>query len=111
MKAFEAMELTKGSIKRKGLIFKIKLAWLCGILNHKIENNAELGFSEAELEKIDKHNAKLYYPLMAKCYENDGYFVCYQNHYDYYNAFKVIWNKEKIPNILYNYDYYTKEKE
>ena len=111
MKAFEAMKLTKGSIKRKGLIFKIKLAWLCGILNNKIENNAELGFSEAELENINKRNAKLYFPLMAKYYEDEGYFVCYKNSYEYYNTFKVIWNKKKIPNTIYNYNYYTEEKE
>lgn len=111
MKALEAMELTKGSVKRKGILFKAKLAWYCGRLNYKIENSAELGQSDASLDKVNKRNAKLYFPLMAQYYEDDGYFVCYQNNYDYYNTFRVFWNKDKRPGDLrYGYDYHTKEK-
>ena len=111
MKALEAMELTKGSAKKKGIFFKAKLTWYCGILNYKIENNAELGQSDAELGNVNKRNAKLYFPLMAQYYEDDGYFVCYQNSYNYYNKFKIFWDKNKIPKDLkYTYDYHTKEK-
>lgn len=108
MKASEARELTKGSIKRKQIFFRAKIAWLCGRLNSKIENNAELGQSDASLDNIKQRTAKLYFPLMAKYYEQDEYFVCYKIDY-YYSKFIVIWNMNKIPKDLYCYDYYTKE--
>lgn len=111
MKAYEARELTNGSIKKKRIFFKTKLTWLCGRLNHKIENNAELGQSAAGLENISKHTAKLYFPLMAQYYERDGFFVCYQNEYSYCNSFIVIWNPDIIPKNFCIYDYHTKIEE
>ena len=109
MNAHEAMELTKGSIKRKGWLFKMRLAWLCGRLNHAIENNAELGRGYAQLNNINRHTALLYFPIMAKLYEADDYFVCYTHYYTYgYNKFVVFWNKNEIPyDVKYNYNYYT----
>lgn len=111
MKAYEAMELTNGSIREKKIFFQIRLSWLCGVLNSKIKSNAELGQVSASLDNVNKRTAKLYFPLMAKYYERDGYFVCYIDHYDYYNFFAVIWDKNKVPNKLYNYDYHTEKGE
>lgn len=111
MNAHEAMELTKGSIQRKGWLFKMKLAWLCGKLNHTIENEAELGQGRAELDDINQRTARLYFPLMAQFYEADDYYVCYQDQYSYYNEFVVIWDESKIPSTFKkNYTYRTKEK-
>ena len=111
MNAHEAMELTKGSIKKKGWFFKMRLTWLCGKLNHIIENEAELGQGRAELDDINQRTARLYFPLMAQLYEADDYYVCYQDQYNYYNEFVVIWDKSKIPSTFKkNYTYHTKEK-
>lgn len=111
MKAYEARELTKGSIKKKRIFFRARLAWLCGRLNYKIENNAELGQYKASLNKLNQRAAKLYYPLMAQYYERDGFFVCYQTEYYYYNEFTVFWDINSIPKHFNNYDYHTKENE
>lgn len=110
MKAQEAMELTKGSIKTKGILFKIKLAWLCGRLNYKIERDAELGQGTTKLENISERTARLYFPLMAKLYEADDYLVCYDNRYYSINDFIVFWDKSKFPKeAMHRHDYCTEE--
>ena len=109
MKALEAMELTKGSMKRKGLLFKVKITYLCGKLNCIIEHEAEYGQTEAKLKNIGKHSAKIYFPLMAELYEENGFFVYYSTCYTYDNEFRVFWDKDNIPR-LYGYDYRTKEE-
>ena len=109
MNAQEAMELTKGSIKTKGILFKIRLAWLCGRLNYMIKRNAELGQGTTKLEDMGERTAHLYFPLMAKFYEADGYLVCYNNSYCGLNDFIVFWDKNKFPkDAMDRYDYYTK---
>lgn len=110
MKASEALELTHGSFKRKGPLFKARITYLCGKLNCIIEREAEYGETEAKLKDIGQHSAKIYFPLMAELYEENGFFVCYTTRYTYGNEFRVFWDKEKIPsNLKYGYDYYTKE--
>jgi len=104
------MELTENTMK-KGKFFKIKLAWLCGKLNYLIEHNAKLGRGYAKIDNITKRVSKVYFPLMAKFYEADGYIVYYKTCSDYFNHFTVYWNKNDISlTDVFGCDYYTKGK-
>lgn len=120
MTANEARELTKGSMDRKGLIFKARLAWTCGILNKKIEEAAELGKTEVTLHDISKRFAKQYFPILTQLYEDEGYFVCYTDSKSHSNIFVLSWadfntlSRSKLYDWLhegsyhYGYSYHTK---
>lgn len=109
MKASEAMTLTKHAYEGKDLISKIKLAWYCGLLNSRIKSSAKAGSIEAQLDNINRENAKRYFKFMAECYENDGYFVLYQDEYSSFNKFKIVWDKDEYLKMdKYIYDYHTK---
>lgn len=121
MTANEARELTKGSMDRKGLIFKARLAWTCGILNKKIEEAAELGKTEVTVSGVRSKFARRYFSILAQTYEDEGYFVCYANNTAISNTFTISWadfsklsyNKLrqwfiKSPYNDINYTYHTK---
>lgn len=111
MKASEAITLTQNAYKSKDLISKIRLAWYCGILNSKIKHNAKAGAIEARIQNVSRDKALRYFPFMAECYENEGYFVLYQNDYSACNDFKVVWDLDKYLKMeKCIYDYHTKVK-
>ena len=96
MTAEEARELTAGSEKHKGLWFKSRLIWTCGRINHLIENAAESGSIAVEIER-DADFAKKYYPLIAKAYEKEGYFIAYQNRKARGKcALAIVWDFDRL---------------
>lgn len=97
MTAAEAKELMKGSPEYKGLWFKCRMNWFCGIINKKIENDAELGNSLTSITVYSDKTARRYFPLMAKYYEDLDFYVVY-SFSD--NRFRVIWD-------LSNFSEYT----
>ena len=90
MTADEARELVNGSMKYKGLFFKLKLSWMCGRINQEIEKRAEKGGMEIEVTK-NSADAKQYYPIIAQLYEKQGYFVAYNSRYDSFNKMLISW--------------------
>ena len=109
--ADEARELMRGSMERKGIIFKIRLAWICGRLNQKIEHAAEMGEGHYFYETENRNIAKMYFPLMAKFYEAEGYIVIYD---EYHKSLGIFWDWDKLSgwkqrDFLQDYDdYHTK---
>ena len=122
MNAKEACELMHGSMKKKGLFFKVKLAWMCGRINKMIEKEAELGEKYLVVSGVKQETAKQCFPLLAQMYENLGFFVAYVSRYVTSNELVIIWDfdglKERAKleftnrlkhyeaNIIY--DYHTK---
>lgn len=88
--AEEARELTAGSMKCKGYLYKIRLAWICGLVNKKIENAAESGENYVVLES-SYNVSKKYFPIMSDIYEKLGYTIGYSNW-----KFMISWNFEKL---------------
>lgn len=109
--AQEAKELTDGSMKRKGLFFKLRLYFMCGLVNSQIENKAELGLTEARIEN-DETVARQYYPLMASFYENLGYYVRFDYTHTYNNKFVVCWDISELSGYEKYREYeYSSEKD
>ena len=100
MTAAKAKELMNGSSEYKGLWFKCRMSWLCGIINKKIENDAELGNNSTSIIVYSDKVARRYFPLMAKYYEDLDFYVVY-SFSD--NRFRVIWD-------LSTYNEYTLNK-
>lgn len=115
MTADEARELVNGSMKHKGLFFKLKLSWMCGMINQEIEKRAEKGGMEIEIDK-NSADAKQYYPIIAKLYEKQGYFVAYNSRYGNFNKLLISWEDfTKLDNFTLHaylesdrYQYHTK---
>lgn len=103
MTAEEALALYKGSTDHKGPIFKLRLWYLCGILNKRIENNAETGFVTATIKFSSQTTARQYCRVMKEFYEDLGYSVAY-NDDDYCHRwlgeygyiFVVSWNYKTL---------------
>lgn len=86
MTAEEARELSHGSMKHKGFFFKLRLNWMCGIINKKIENAAELGKTYLNIwENTD--TARKYFPLIAEMYSKLGYVVGYND-----GSMRITWD-------------------
>lgn len=119
MQAYLAQELSDGSIKNKGLWFKIRLCWFCGILNKKIEREAEHTSYTAEITVENESVAEQYFKVMARLYEKLGYIVYYNTEIRLYERkpykFVVCWDLKKhlksLPSyeseFYRDYDYYT----
>lgn len=95
MTAEKARELQTGSEKHKGFVFRMRLAWICGQINKGIEREAENGEGSTKLlASVD--TGRKYFPLIAKCYEKDGYFIYYaEKEFDKYEMF-ICWNMEEL---------------
>ena len=106
MTAAEAKELMNGSMNYKGIWYRARLAWICGTINKKIEYYAEHGYNKTEIRK-NKNFAEIYYPMLAKLYEKNGFLVCYDTYLEYYNSFYIIWDFSKIPD-WWKEKYYNK---
>lgn len=116
MTAAEARELATGSLKYKGLWYKVRLAWLCGRINKEIEFAAEAGQSLTSIQNIHKKTAQRYFLMLAKLYEAEGFFICYTIELDYYNSFYIVWDLSRmqrwwINSVYKESDYYTPIKE
>lgn len=105
--ADEAKQLMTGSMERKGWFFKLRLYYFCGLLNVNIEYAAEHKKNDAAI-RVSKNAAAQYYPLMARFYENLGYYVRYDLSYER-NLFVICWEPEKIPQDQKDmvWDYHT----
>lgn len=105
--AEDARKLTEGSMKYKGLWFKIKLNWMCGRINKLIENTAERGDTSIEIQ-TSSDTAIKYFPLIAHLYENYGYIVAYHRS----GILQIRWD-DYIPtsNYVYHWNYYTQQEE
>lgn len=121
MTAEEACELQQGSMNCKGFIFKTRLAWTCGIINKLIENEAERGKVETYINR-NKSFANKYYPILAKLYEKQGFFIAYENRNTQRNTFRIVWNFDALQDYKKeqyinpqpwekHYDYHTKINE
>jgi len=95
MTAEEARTLMSGSMKRKGLIFKTRIAWICGILNKRIENAAESGEDQIHYHGSKSFSEK-YYPLIAGFYRDLGFSVLYNSgrYSKVDNEMVIHWNLE-----------------
>lgn len=74
--AKDARELTKGSMKYKGLWFKTRLNWICGCINKSIENTADKGETFVDLTFSD-NVMKKYCSIITQLYEKQGYIIGY----------------------------------
>ena len=112
--AAEAKELMNGSMKRKRLLYKTRIAWFCGKINREIEIAAEEGDRVATYRMDENYSAK-YLPLIAKFYEEQGYQVAYNTEKDVWNNVKteilICWDFENLHDFwqdkYFKYQYYT----
>ena len=105
--AEEARELTAGSMKCKGYLYKIRLAWICGLVNKKIENAAENGENYVILE-FSYNVSKKYFPIMSEIYGKLGYTIGYNNW-----KFMISWNFQELSSneknhFVYSSNYFKK---
>ena len=109
--ADEAKQLMAGSMDRKGWFFKLRLYYLCGVLNANIEYAAEHKMNVVHIT-LNENAARQYFPLMAQFYENLGYYIRYDIGHGT-NRFDVCWEPEKIPSHekAMGWDYHTNTEE
>ena len=111
MTADEAKTLMSGTMAKKGLIFRTRIAWVCGMLNKTIENAAERGKGEIRFYS-SKNFSEKYFPLLAQIYNDLGYSVFYNigHYYKSDNEMLISWNLDslsfiQLANILGQYKY------
>ena len=112
MTADEAKTLMSGTMEKKGLLFRTRIAWVCGMLNKTIENAVERGKGEIRFYS-SKNFSEKYYPLLAQIYNDLGYSVFYNvGHYNKSdNEMLISWNLDSLPfkllaNFLDHYQYW-----
>lgn len=71
--AKEALELSKGNLEHRGFLFKLKLIYLCGLIDQDIRKAANFGETEIAMDKLNSQNYKRYMPSIWSIYEDMGY--------------------------------------
>lgn len=69
------------NIEDKSIWFKLRLWWICGIFNKRIEKAASMGQKSIDLETYYKDtNFKFkYYPFIKLYYRKLGFYVGFEN--------------------------------
>lgn len=72
MTAKEASELTKNDININNLWYRLRISWMCGIINQRIRKTAESGEDWCRYKIRGKRKRK-YYHTIQTIYETLGY--------------------------------------
>lgn len=91
MTAEDARELGKGSLRCKGPVEKLTLWWACGILNKRIEKNAEVGDTQATFTFRSRRQFMKYFPLIKEAYKKRGFRV--SGDAEYFHCVYINWDK------------------
>lgn len=77
MTAEEARSIMEGSMHKKPLPYRMRIAYLCGTLNKYINSCAMVGEGWTGVVIGNVRSAQKYFPVMARLYESQGYVVSY----------------------------------
>lgn len=93
MKADEARKITEGNVEHRDIWFKLKLSWMCGVINSKIEKAAAKGLGWVDIKIRNNDMRDMYLPVIWKVYEDLGYMVYYDC--SYYDRFTIDWEHKE----------------
>lgn len=91
MTAKEALELSKADAVPKRPWFNLRLAWICGKINHEIEKQAEYG-NQRVYCNMSKKCKKKYFKYIKKLYMDLGYEIFYDS---FFENIKICWDRSE----------------